>query len=143
MTIPSGCTFVEGDARPRGVGHRQSLTGPGPTGALPLGTYRYSITEADMSQSQRAARQQPSSYKENAGLWTWTLGKRSAVPRAETCGLDLPRGALQRLDLGIGRCCHLHPDGERGCRGVGLRSLRVVQRDSTSATGPCGGPKPT
>jgi hypothetical protein len=43
--------------------------------------------------------------------------QRSLVPRAETCGLDLPRGALQRLDLGISRCCHLHPDGERAARG--------------------------
>jgi len=67
VTIPSGCTFVAGDARPRGVGHRQPLTGPDPTGALPLGTYRYSMTEADMSRAS-GGKATTEFLQENAGL---------------------------------------------------------------------------
>jgi TRAP-type C4-dicarboxylate transport system substrate-binding protein len=73
VTIPGGCTFVAGDARPRGVGHRGPLTGPGPTGALPLGTYRYSMTEADMSRAS-GGKATAEFLQENAGLWTWTIG---------------------------------------------------------------------
>ena len=42
--------------------------------------------------------------------------QRSLVPRVHTHGLDHSHGALQRLDLGIGRCCHLHPHGGRDGR---------------------------
>jgi TRAP-type C4-dicarboxylate transport system substrate-binding protein len=72
VTIPAGCTFVAGDARPRGIGHRDPLTGPGPTGALPRGTYRFSLTEADISRASGG--KATADDLQNAGITTWTIG---------------------------------------------------------------------
>jgi len=73
VSIPGGCTFAAGDARPRGIGHRAPLTGPGPTGTLPRGTYRYSITEADISRAS-GGKATADFLQENAGITTWTIG---------------------------------------------------------------------
>ncbi len=73
VTIPTGCAFVPGDARPRSIGQRAPLTGPGPMGALPRGTYRYSTTEANISRAS-GGKATAGFVEENTGLNTWVIG---------------------------------------------------------------------
>jgi TRAP-type C4-dicarboxylate transport system substrate-binding protein len=73
IAIPRGCDFTPTDARTRTVGHRPALTGPGPTGALPRGRYRYSLTEAAIVRAGKGLAV-GDIVQDNAGVWTWTIG---------------------------------------------------------------------
>jgi TRAP-type transport system periplasmic protein len=67
--VPAGCLYRPGEEKklpPRAV----TLTAPGPTGTFPLGTYRYTITAKDFP-----AGVDPQGIADNAGVWTWTMGR--------------------------------------------------------------------
>jgi len=84
--VPAGCRYQPGEENklpPQVV----TLTAPGPTGAFPIGTYRYTLTVQDILARGGASRQDAAN---NAGVWTWTMGRgvfdltlKTSEPEAE------------------------------------------------------------
>jgi TRAP-type C4-dicarboxylate transport system substrate-binding protein len=69
LAIPAGCSAVA--PPPTTVAELAPLTGPGPTGSFPRGTYRYTWTVAGGLAFHPLDRD--GAYG-NAGVWTWTMG---------------------------------------------------------------------
>jgi TRAP-type C4-dicarboxylate transport system substrate-binding protein len=69
-SLPAGCRYQPGEEKktpPRPV----TRTAPGPTGAFPVGTYRYTLTMKDLL----AEGVPEQDAVNNAGVWTWTMGR--------------------------------------------------------------------
>ena len=72
VDVPDDCAYRPGDEDRRAVRVLPArLTGPGRPGALPAGTYRYTISADEI----QGALDVPDDFTvANAGVWTWTLG---------------------------------------------------------------------
>ena len=90
VAVPTGCAYTKGDeTRPAGGVLPEPLTGPGRTGDLPSGTYRYSLTE---KQIRDGVDMSDDSVRANAGVWTWTLGDGRWSYLLKPNSQDVPEG---------------------------------------------------
>jgi TRAP-type C4-dicarboxylate transport system substrate-binding protein len=72
LEVPQGCAYRPGDAQDLAVPVLPpALDGPGSPGALPIGTYRYTLTEDEI---RKGADVDAATATANAGVWTWKLG---------------------------------------------------------------------
>ena len=72
VNVPAGCGYTVADAKPRAVGHREPLTGPGPIGELSPGTYRYALSGPDILRASNGGAN-ADYLSQNVGRWTWTI----------------------------------------------------------------------
>lgn len=95
VEVPEGCAYRPGDEDHLGVWvPPEPLAGPGETGRLPEGTYRYSLTGDEIRSAVDAA--DPGYVSANAGVWTWTLddGRWSYVLKATSQTADANHGGF-------------------------------------------------
>jgi hypothetical protein len=72
VEVPEGCAYQPGDEDRLAVPVLPAtLFGPGRSGDLPAGSYRYTITAEEI---QDGLDMDPEFTAANAGVWTWTLG---------------------------------------------------------------------
>ena len=69
-SVPASCRYQPGEEKKRPP-QAVPLTAPGPTGTFPIGTYRFTLTVKDIT----AAGQPRDLAVNNAGVWTWKMGR--------------------------------------------------------------------
>jgi TRAP-type transport system periplasmic protein len=90
VAVPDACAYQPGDEERLAVRVLpEPLTGPGRLGQLPAGTYRYTLTEGEISSAIDLG---PDFAEANAGVWTWTLGKGKWSYLLRPSAQEVPEG---------------------------------------------------
>ena len=90
IDVPEGCAYQPGDEDHLAVRALPApLPGPGQPGDLPAGSYRYTLTEQEITDGVDVS---PETAVANAGVWTWTLDDGRWFYELKPTSQEIPEG---------------------------------------------------